>query len=336
MQLERDLSWKKFMDSNSTSASTVSPLATLPSTSSADYSTPTGADHRISLLGLDAISIAINAVCFICGVCILVDRKHAFLLLMIFGPFVPGLLTSSAVGGLTLDGGLVKSTILSVVSGLGICFTMWLSFYFLPCVAASTFLSFLSISVCLLLVSAMSLGSGLLALVVPTFGSILAVLVVYSLAKVPVLRSKDFQWTDSTGVRGLHLLITTLACSYGIVTSLMYFTDSRRISLMSLCHAMFEATVTENGNEGAIGLGVWLGTWIGVIITRTSTFDFCARWIWSKIKKPKDPESLSLVANADNKLDATEFGLKQEDDMSLRSLTTVSFPPDARISLQNS
>ena len=321
------------MDSNITSTSTISPLSDLSTTSSTDYTPLPSTDDLAVLLSFDAIMIAINAFCFVCGVCILVDRKHAFQLLMIFGPFVPGLLTSAAVRALTTGNGLVKSVILSVVSGLGICITMWLSFYFLPCVAASTFLSFISISICLLLANAMSVNFGLFVLVVPTFCSILAVLVVYSLAKVPVLRSKDFQWTDSTAVRGLHLIITTLGSSYGIVTSLMYFTDSRRTSLMSLCHEMLEATQTTNSNEAAIGLGIWIGTWIGVIITRTRMFDSCAKWIWSKIKKPEDPESLSLVANANSTPDATEFGLKQADETSLPALTTVSFPSDFRVSL---
>jgi hypothetical protein len=144
------------------------------------------------LTELSILSICINALCFVTGISILFVRKHSYQMMVVLGPLVPGLLSAAAVAEIVSSSGVLKTTVLMILAGLGVTTSMWISFYFLPCVGAATFLSFLLLTMCLVLEAAIGVDAGVLALVVPIFCSIVAVLVVYSVSRIPVIRNKDF------------------------------------------------------------------------------------------------------------------------------------------------
>ena len=246
-------------------------------------------------------------------------------MMLVLGPLVPGLLSTAAVAEIVSSAGALKATVLMILAGLGVTTSMWISFYFLPCVGTATFLSFLLLSVCLVLEAATGLDAGVLALVVPIFSSIVTVLIVYSLSRIPVIRNKDFEWTDSMSVHFLHIFTTCLAASYGVVTSLMFFIDSTRTSLMSLSHAVLESYDLVDSNKAALGVGVWTGAFFLFLSSRSSRFDTSMRWLWSKIRRrTTQADTVSLIHDRDSKPDATEFGLKLGDETDRKTISTLS------------
>jgi hypothetical protein len=178
---------------------------------------------------------------------------------------------------------------------------------------------------CLVLEAAIGVDAGVLALVVPIFCSIVAVLVVYSVSRIPVIRNKDFEWTDSASLHFLHIFITCLAASFGVVTSLMFFIDSTRTSLMSLSHAVLESYDPVDSNKAALGIGVWTATFFLFLCSRSLLFDSSMRWLWSKIRRhKKQGDTVSLIHDRDCKPDATEFGLKLGDETERKTISTLS------------
>ena len=291
---------------------------TLPSLSSFDTPSPlpdlntsSASDFLGSLDAFSIIGITCNAFCFVAAVAILVLRRHAFQMLLIIGPFVPGLVTVSSVAELSSSLGSFKTGLLSLSAGVLVSVVMWVAFYFIPSMGPCCFFSLLLMSFVILIECAADLSLGLIAIIVPVFFALLLVLVVYSVARVPMIRGKEFTWPDSAGVALLHTTIACFAAGFGFVTSLMFFIDPDHTNLMSIMQRKLNHDSTADPNKSSTGLACWIGASVIIGVTRTESFDRVIVWIWQRVKRcrRKSDDSKTLLSDS-----ATEFGAQVEDE----------------------
>ncbi len=284
----------------------------------------------IALNQFTTVSIGCNAVCFVTGMSILMVRKHAFQMLLIMAPVVPGLIAIQAMAVASESLGLFRSTLISLLVGTILVVMMWIIFYFVPCMGPSCFLALLLMSSVLVLEVASEMHLGIVAVIIPVFVSVLLVLVVYSFGKIPIVRTKDFNYTGSPVVGALHTFISALAAGYGLTTSLMYFIDPSHVNLMSLSHLQLTpptAQRAEFSNKASVGLIAWFISSVFVGITRARWFIFGVRWLWSKIRRPKTPQcdTLGLIENASvYRPSVTEFGLPADETDTVKSFAKAS------------
>lgn len=278
-------------------------------------------DDLSSLVALAPLTIALNACCIVSGLTIVIMRRHAFVILLILGPLVPGLITSSAIAHITSGYDSIRNILLSCAAGVLVSSGMWLLFYFLPWLGSACFLSLVLMSLCIMIESVSGVDLGLVGIIVPIFSGVIMVLVVYSVAKVPVFRSRGFLWPES-GLWTLHLVTTCSCAALGIVTSVLFFIRTDRENLMSLVHwKMSRSSLHADPSVASIGLSAWLATTAVIACTRFSWFDKGVSWLWSKIRRKKAEEKQNLAKNAA----PTEFGVPEEDAKSFAALSLHSF-----------
>jgi hypothetical protein len=301
------------------STSTDTPFSELVTSSNlAALFDPVESEFVSSLSSFDIITITCNAFCFVTAVAVLVLRKHALQMLLIMGTFIPGLITVSSTGYMLRNLGYFKSSIIAFSSGILVSVAMWISFYFLPCTGPACFLSFMLLSLAVLIECSTGLNLGLIALLVPIFFALLLVLIVYNISRVPMIRSKDFTWPDSLGVAALHVLISCTSVGFGLVSSGMFFIDPIHTNLMSLIQQKLNAASTVDTNKSSVGLAAWLGTSFITALTRTEAFDRICVWLWRKLRwcgMKKAEDSAKLLDSST----ATEFGIRGDDDASMCS-----------------
>lgn len=276
-----------------------------------------------------AITVACNAVCFVTGVSILMIRRYALQMLLLMGPAVPGLITMEAVYFAAESLGIFKATFAGIVTGVVQTILMWIIFFFVPFMGPSFFLSLLLMSSAFVLDVATLTHSSILEIIVPVFFAVLLVLVVYSIGKIPIVRSKEFRYPDSGSVKVLHVFLTCFAVGFALTTSLMFFIDGDRLNLMQLSHQQLTEGISVTADfskKASIGLTSWLASSLIVGFTRSKWFALATGWLWSRIRnrKGRSQDTLGLIDNAAlTEPSVTEFGM-HADEIKQSTLSVAS------------